>query len=253
MSPSTRESKMKKLLLPLLLCTPAHALEVSYGMGEYTFSNDKEKRQACVIAENKAIENSLFNYGQKQFETVQESFCVDTKDYAYCNFVKNVIFTSSGKVSSVIDRVKRSDKDTCYVEVKTEIEPFRQLNASVKSKRSYIVGDKFNADIKVGEPLYLYIFNLHKKGVDIIFPNQYNTDSLVDDRFELPKDTDIIASLDKKDSSSNETLLFLFTKRRQDIDYRDVNKNTFTELINSIPVQERKIVQHNFIIKRSER
>jgi hypothetical protein len=99
----------------------------------------------------------------------------------------------------------------------------------------------------------MYIFNLHKKGVDLIYPNQYNVDSLVDDRFEWPKDTSIIASLDKKDSSSNETLLFLFTKRRQDIDYRDVNKNTFTELINSIPVQERKIVQHNFIIKRSER
>lgn len=244
---------MKKFILPFLICTSAHALEVSYGMGEHTFNNEKEKRQACVLAENKAIDNSLFNYGKKQFETVQESFCIDTKENSYCNYVKDVIFTSSGKVSSVIDRIKRTDKDTCYVEVKTEIEPLRQLNVNVKSKRAYIVGDKFSTEIKVGEPLYMYIFNLHKKGVDIIFPNQYNEEALVDDRFELPKETNIIASLDKKDSSSNETLLFLFTKRRQDIDYRDVNKNTFMELINSIPVQERKIVQHNFIIKRSER
>jgi hypothetical protein len=243
---------MKKLLLCALVCTSSHALEVSYGMGEHTFSNDKEKRQACVIAENKAIENSIFNYGKRQFDSVQENFCVDTKEHTYCNYVKDIIFYSSGKVNSVVDTIKRSDKDTCYVEVKTEIEPHRQLNAYVKSKRSYLVGDKLTAEIKVGEPLYLYIFNLHKKGVDLIFPNEYNNEALVDDRFELPN-ANIIASLDKKDSLSNETLLFLFTKRRQDIDYRDVNKNNFKELVNSIPVQERKLVQHNFIIKRSER
>jgi len=114
-----------------------------------------------------------------------------------------------------------------------------------------MVGDKFSADIKVGEPLYMYIFNMHKKGVDMLYPNEYNNEALVDDRFELP--SNITASLDKKDNLSNETLLFLFTKRRQDIDYRDVSKNTFKELVNSIPVQERKIVQHNFIIKRSEK
>ncbi len=242
---------MKKLLIPLLFISSANAIEVSYGMGEHTFNNEKEKRQACVIAENKAIENSLFNYGEKQFESIQETFCVDTKDNAYCNYIKDIIFTSSGKVTSIIDRVKRSDKDTCYVEVKTEIEPYRQLNASVKSKRMYMVGDKFSADIKVGEPLYMYIFNMHKKGVDMLYPNEYNNEALVDDRFELP--SNITASLDKKDNLSNETLLFLFTKRRQDIDYRDVSKNTFKELVNSIPVQERKIVQHNFIIKRSEK
>jgi hypothetical protein len=245
---------MKKFFILWLVCTNSFALEVSYGMGEHSYSNDKDKRQACVLAENKAIDDALYKYASKQFETNQETFCVDTKEHAYCNYVKDITFASAGSVRTLVDRIQRTDKNTCYVEVKAEIEKARQLNANVKSKRLYIAGDPLEVEVKVGEPLYLYIFNLHKKGVDVLFPNPYNKDMLVDDRFTFPSgDVKIIASLDNKDKLSNETMLFLFTKRRQDIDYRDVNKDNLKELLKTIPVFEKKIVQHNFVIKRSEK
>jgi len=40
---------MKKLLIPLLFISSANAIEVSYGMGEHSFNNEKEKRTISRI------------------------------------------------------------------------------------------------------------------------------------------------------------------------------------------------------------
>ena len=245
---------IKQLLLTTLLCTSAHALEISYGAGESKFSNEKDKRRACVLAENKALDDALLKYAGKEFRVESEQFCVDTKEHTYCNYIREIDSSTAGTVSAVVDRIQRSDKDTCYVEVKAEIEKARQLSASVKSKRIYFTGDAIDVTVTTGEPLYLYVFNLHKKGLDILFPNEYNTNNLIDESFAFSsKDYKFTASLDKGDSLSNETLLFLFTKRRQDIDTRDVTKDNLKDVLKSIPNFEKKLVQHNFVIKRSER
>lgn len=245
---------MKKLLLLLACASSVNAMEVAYGTGESKFSSAKEKRQACVLAENKAIEDALLKYAGKEFQVNQETFCVDTKEHAYCNYIKEVDSATAGTVRSVIERVQRVEKDTCIVEVKAEIEKARQLNADVKSKRIYFLNDSIEFTVTTGEPLYLYIFNLHKKGVDVIFPNDYNKNALIDDRFVFPsKDFTVLATLDKNEKLSNETLLFLFTKRRQDIDTRDVSKDNLKDLLKSIPNFDKRLIEHNFIIKRSER
>lgn len=245
---------MKKLLLFLVFASTANAVEISYGTGESKFNSSKEKRQACVLAENKAMDDALLKYSGKEFQVNQETFCVDTKEHAYCSYIKEVDSTTAGSVRSIIERVQRVENDTCIVEVKAEIEKARQLNADVKSKRIYFTGDNIEFTVTTGEPLYLYIFNLHKKGVDIIFPNDYNKNSLIDDRFVFPsKDINVVATLDKGEKLSNETLLFLFTKRRQDIDVRDVNKDNLKVLLKSIPNFDKRLIEHNFIIKRSER
>jgi len=222
---------IKQLLLTTLLCTSAHALEISYGAGESKFSNEKDKRRACVLAENKALDDALLKYAGKEFRVEREQFCVDTKEHTYCNYIREIDSSTAGTVSAVVDRIQRYDKDTCYVEVKAEIEKARQLSASVKSKRIYFTGDAIDVSVTTGEPLYLYVFNLHKKGLDILFPNEYNTNNLIDESFVFSsKDYKFTASLDKGDSLSNETLLFLFTKRRQDIDTRDVTKDNLKDV-----------------------
>lgn len=243
-----------KFIALSLSASTAVAMDVSYGMGEHTMGGKFTKQQACVLAENKAIENALFNFSGKEFEANQETFCVDTKSHAYCNYVKEITMLTAGSITAVLDRVQRTDKDTCYVEVKAEVQKARQLAAQATSKRIYFPGDNIDVKINTGEPLYLYIFNLHRKGVDVLFPNQYNNNNLIDDRFVFPgKDISVVASLDKNETISNETLLFLFTKRRQDIDPRDVNKDNLRDLLKSIPNFEKRLIQHNFIIKRSDK
>jgi hypothetical protein len=154
----------------------------------------------------------------------------------------------------VLDRIQRTEKDVCLVEVKVEIERARQYEASVDTKRIYKPGEKIKVDVRVKEPLYLNIFNLHKKGVDLLFPNDYNKNTLIDDRFVFPgKDINVIASLDSSEDLSNETLLFLFTKRRQEFVSGDVTKETLKEILKSIPTFEKKLITHNFIIKRGEK
>jgi len=245
---------MKKLLLILLVCSSAHALEVSYGSGEHKFDNPKQKRNACVLAQNKALEDALIKFAGREFTVESEQSCVDTKQHSYCNYIREIDSSTAGSVRKINETITRSDNNICYVEVEVEIEKSRQLGASVKLNRIYYPGDNISVKVNVSEPLYLYVFSLHKKGVDILFPNDYNTNNLIDDRFDFPgKDTQIVATLEKGDSFSNESLLFLFTKRRQDFDLREISKDNLKEVLKSIPNFDKKLIQHNIMIKRSER
>ena len=254
MHASTTTFKMKKILLLLFLCSSVNAVEVSYGSGEHKFSAPKDKRNACVLAQNKALEDALIKYAGREFTVESEQSCVDTKQHAYCNYIREIDSSTAGTVRRINETVTRSDKDTCYVEVEVEIEKSRQLGASIKLNRIYYPGDPINVKVDVKEPLYLYVFSLHKKGVDVLFPNDYNTNNLIDDTFTFPgKDIQIVATLEKGDSISNESLLFLFTKRRQDFDLRDISKDNLKEVLKSIPNFDKKLIQHNIVIKRSER
>ncbi len=235
-----------KQLLPLLfiLSAPANAIEISYGMGEATADN---RLMACTLAENRALSDSLVNYAS-QFQFTNQSVCKDTQDNAYCEYIKEIDSSTAGTIRSVVDRIKRRDGNTCFVEVKVEIEKAIQLPASVDSKRIYFEGDSIEVDIDVGQPLYLYIFNFHDQGVDVLFPNRYNTETLIDDRFKFPdEDLRVIASSNGK-QRSDETLLFLFTKQRQDIGLK-TNKDSLKRLLESIPVNEKRLISQNIVIR----
>jgi hypothetical protein len=196
----------------------------------------------------------LLKYAGREFTVESEQSCVDTKQHSYCNYIREIDSSTAGSVRKINETITRSDKDTCYVEVEAEIEKAKQLNASVKLNRIYYPGDNISVNVNVGEPLYLYVFSLHKKGVDVLFPNEYNTTNLIDDTFTFPgKDIKITAALDKGDSISNESLLFLFTKRRQDFDLREVSKDNLKDVLKSIPNFDKKLIQHSIVIKRSER
>jgi hypothetical protein len=81
----------------------------------------------------------------------------------------------------------------------------------------------------------------------------YNEESLIDDRFIYPQEgVRVEAALPKGTDVSNETLLYLFTKRRQTFDPEFVTKESLEELLRALPVTEKKLIQQHIIVKRSK-
>jgi len=249
---------LRNILPVALLCAfipvSANAVQVAYGMGEADFKDDRGRLQACTIAENNALKYALEKFSDRQYTMQQETKCVDSPEHSYCSYIKEIDTTTSGSIKSIVDRIQHVKDNTCYVELKAEIHPLNFITAQVQSKRLYDVGDTIDVDIKVGQPVYLTIFNMHKAGVDILFPNQYNEASLIDDTFSYPQEgVTVEATLPKGINVSNETLLYVFTKRRQDFNPEFVNKESLEELLRSLPVSEKKLIQQHIIVKRSKK
>lgn len=242
-----------KILLFFILLFPlsANALTVAYGMGEHSFKTDKQRLLACTVAENKALKDALLKFSEKDYSVYKETRCIDSKEHSYCDYIKEMDAFANGSIRRIVERDQRVDVDTCFIKVKVEIEPAKVLNATVDVTRFYKPGESIDIKVEVGQPLYLYIFNLHQRGVDMLFPNQYTKDSLIDDRFVYPQlGVTVVASLADDKDISNETLLFLFTKRRQDFSPEFVTKQSLEGLLKSIPVLEKKLVQKHIVIKR---
>jgi hypothetical protein len=249
---------LRNILSAALLCAvipvSANAVQVAYGMGEADFKDQRGMLQACTIAENNALKFALEKFADRQYTMSQESKCVDSKEHSYCSYIKEIDATTSGSIKSIVDRIQHVKDNTCYVELKAEIHPLNFITAEVESGRIYNTGDSIDITVRVGQPVYLHIFNMHKLGVDILFPNVYNKESLIDDRFYYPHEGDTVeASLPKGENVSNETLLYVFTKRRQDFNPEFVNKESLEELLRSLPVSEKKLIQQHIIINRSKK
>lgn len=245
---------MRALLLLLLWSSSATAVQIGYGSGEQSFQSDRERISACTIAENKALKDAILKFADRQYTLTEESRCVDTKEHAYCDYVKDIDASASGSIKSVVDRIRQVKNNTCYVELQVEIVPVNFITAEVETTRIYYPGELIDVRVKVGQPVYLHIFNLHSNGVDILFPNRYNSNSLIDDRFVYPgQNATVEAVLHGDKTVSRETLLFLFTKRRQDFNPRFVTKESLEKILRSIPVTEKKLIQQQIVIKRSNR
>ncbi len=249
---------MRNILSAALLCAvipvSANAVQVAYGMGEADFKDQRGMLQACTIAENNALKFALEKFADRKYTMSQESKCVDSKEHSYCSYIKEIDATTSGSIKSIVDRIQHVKDNTCYVELKAEIHPLNFITAEVESGRIYNTGDSIDITVRVGQPVYLHIFNMHKLGVDILFPNVYNKESLIDDRFYYPHEgVTVEASLPKGENVSNETLLYVFTKRRQDFNPEFVNKESLEELLRSLPVSEKKLIQQHIIINRSKK
>jgi hypothetical protein len=249
---------LRNILSAALLCAvipvSANAVQVAYGMGEADFKDQRGMLQACTIAENNALKFALEKFADRQYTMSQESKCVDSKEHSYCSYIKEIDATTSGSIKSIVDRIQHVKDNTCYVELKAEIHPLNFITAEVESGRIYNTGDSIDITVRVGQPVYLHIFNMHKLGVDILFPNVYNKESLIDDRFYYPHEgVTVEASLPKGENVSNETLLYVFTKRRQDFNPEFVNKESLEELLRSLPVSEKKLIQQHIIINRSKK
>lgn len=225
----------------LLHAKDANSVEISYGMGEATTNT---RLQSCAVAENLAIKNALINFNEQQYTSTEQLVCVDD----YCDFIKEIDSSTSGTIRSIVDRHRKVKEKTCFIEVTVEIEPAVQLPVSVDSKRFYHEGDNIEIDVNTGKPLYLHIFNLYNNTVDILFPNRYNDESLIDDRFVFPSDGVEVTATTGGKKESKETLLFLFTKQRQLID-PEITMDDLETLLRSIPVTEKRLIRHTIVIR----
>ena len=214
-------------------------------MGE---SSNKNILQACSLAENKALSNALVNYSKNQFSSTNQTVCYDTKENAYCDFIKEIDASTAGTIHSIVDRQKKVSGNTCFVEVQVTVKEAIQLPVTVDSKRIYKEGEDLDIKINPSIPLYLHIFNIHENGVALIFPNDYNNETLIDDRFDFPGPDVRITATTGGLSESKESLLFVFTKRRQTIE-SGLSHTQFRELLESIPVNEKRLIQHNIVIR----
>ena len=129
---------MKNILPVALLCAfipiSANAVQVAYGMGEADFADQRGMLQACTIAENNALKYALEKFADRQYTMSQETKCVDSVEHSYCSYIKEIDATTSGSIKSIVDRIQHVKDNTCYVELKAEIQPLNFITAEVQSR-----------------------------------------------------------------------------------------------------------------------
>ena len=242
---------MRKIALTaMLLASPVSALENMWGMGEKSFDSIHNRIEACTVAENLAMKDALIKYSQRSFTVDNQTVCYDTQDQAYCDYISEVDSTTAGSVKHVIDRERHIENNTCFVKLQVAITPHEQLPVEVDIQKIYAPGQSISVAVDTKRPLYLYIFNVHPKGVDTLFPNQYTTNSLIDDKFEYPGEGVAVKASLPTGNESKETLLFLFTEQRQSFDVANMDRASLQELLGSIPSTEKRLIQKHILIKR---
>lgn len=242
---------MKKLALAtLILTSPVSAVETMYGMGEQAFDSIHNRIEACTIAENLAMKDALIKFSERSFSVDNQTVCYDTQDSAYCDYIKEVNSDTAGSIKHVIARDRQIKNNTCFIKLQVAIQPHIQLPVEVDVQKIYKPGDDISLNVSTKTPLYLYIFNVHQKEVDTLFPNQYTTNSLIDDKFVYPGAGVTVKATLPYGDESKETLLFLFTKQRQSFDVANMDKDSLQELLKSIPSTEKRLIQKHILIKR---
>jgi len=240
----------KTALIALLLASPAGAYETMWGMGEKSFDSIHNRIEACTIAENLAMKDALIKYSERNFTVENQTVCYDTHNAAYCDYIREVNSNTAGSVTHVIDRDRHIEDDTCFVKLQVAIEPHAQLPVEVDLQKVYYPGENISVNVDTKQPVYLYIFNVHSAGVDTLFPNQYTTNSLIDDKFVYPGTGVTVKATLPQGNQSKETLLFLFTKQRQSFDSAQMDEASLQELLKSVPSTEKRLIQKHILIKR---
>lgn len=243
-------SLKKTLSFSILIPTACFSSTIS-GTGLEPLNLNQNVGLACAAAESKAIKSALDAFSDKEFTVSKKNYCYDIKDYAYCNYYNEKDFTVTGTVKKVISKKESIGNGHCKVDLVLEVERSRYIDVDVSGKNIYFVGEPLKFNVYAKEELYLYVFSLHKKGVDVLFPYGLTDNNLVDEEFVFPGNgKQYINYLNKGVKQDEETILFLFTKHYVEFDRNTLNKNTLYEIINSIPNFSKRTFTYNILIKR---
>jgi len=244
-------TSLKKILsCSIFLPSLAYSATIT-GSGESKINLDQNIGLACSAAESIAIKNALDKFYGKEFSSTKKNYCYDTKNYAYCNFYTEQDFTVAGTVKNIFYRKEFIANGKCKVDIKAEVEPSRYIDVNVSGKNIYFTGEPLRFSVRANEELYLHVFNIHKKGINILFPYSYGDNNLIDSEFEFPGNgKQYVNYLHKGDKQDEEIILFLFTKHNVEFDKFTLNKNTLYEIINSIPNHSKRTFTFNILIKR---
>jgi hypothetical protein len=257
MYPRTGDLELKKLLLrSAVACSLSISLPVlaglETGIGETPINDKYNSTNACLLAEQKAIKHALDKHSGKQFTVEKKNFCYDTKEYSYCNYYKEHDYTTAGTIRKIVSRKEVIENSICKVIIVADLEEApRPLQVGVAGKNIYFENEPLNFRISVNEPVYFYMFNVHRKGVEFLFPSGYYENNKFDEDFEFPGlGLRYVTELDRNQRRDEEKIIFLFTKHRIDFDRFALDHHMLHEAINSIPIHSRKTITYNILIKR---
>lgn len=242
---------MKLIILPFLLFAACAQSKIVDGVGQAALEHHSNSIiNACEVAKSRAINNALIENLGSEFTAFKSNYCFDTKDKTYCNYYKDVTSNVSGTIKRVIDSKTNIYNNICFVNLKLEVEESRSLGAKVTGKNIYKVGEKLKYDIEVEEPMYLYVFNVYDKEVDLIFPLFYNDNNYIKKGYEFPGNgMKYIAYVNDLSKESEETMLFLFTKHEVFFNVSELTEEALNDIISELPVHSRKVFRFKILIK----
>jgi len=233
---------MKRLaLLWMLLCVNAYA-DVSFGTGE---SED------CNIAKALAVNDAIERYAVKEFEVKKQHICRERNaEGVECDYVKKTEVESAGTLKKVLSEKVKQKKDICVVEVKVLLEQSRPLAGDIDNASNFAYdGQKYPFDVITREPMYVYLFSVYDDKMHMMYPYDGIKSNLLHGKLTLPDGIWWQADIMSNATESKDTLMAVFTKVK--ITFRSsMTRDEIYRQISSVPINARRVVYHNFVIKR---
>ena len=249
--PTPMSTSLKKILSCSLFVPSTALASIISGTGEEFLDLNMNIGLSCAAAESKAIKDALNSFSQKEFVVSKKNYCYDVKNYAYCNYYVENDYTVAGTVKRVVSKKETIKNGICKVDLVLDVEKSRYIEVDVSGKNIYFTGEPLQFNVKAKEELYLYVFSIHRKGIDVLFPYSITDDNLVNEDYVFPGNgKQYVNYLDKGVKQEEETILFLFTKHHVEFDRYTLNKKTLYEIINSIPNFSKRTFTYNILIKR---
>jgi hypothetical protein len=231
----------KFAILWLLICANAYA-DVSFGTGE---SED------CNIAKALAVNDAIERYAEKEFEVKKQHICRERNaEGIECEYVKKTEVESAGTLKKVLSEKVKQKKDICVVEVKIELDPSRPLAGDILNASNFAYnGQRYPFDLITKEPLYVYLFSVYGDQMHMMYPYDGIKSNLIDGKLALPDGIWWQADIMSDAAESKDTLMAVFTKYK--ITFRSsMTRDEIYRQIASVPINARRVVYHNFVIKR---
>jgi len=231
----------KFAILWLLVCVNAYA-DVSFGTGE---SED------CNIAKALAVNDAIERYAEKEFEVKKQHICRERNaEGIECEYVKKTEVESAGTLKKVLSEKVKQKKDICVVEVKIELDPSRPLAGDILNASNFAYnGQRYPFDLITKEPLYVYLFSVYGDQMHMMYPYDGIKSNLIDGKLALPDGIWWQADIMSDAAESKDTLMAVFTKYK--ITFRSsMTRDEIYRQIASVPINARRVVYHNFVIKR---
>jgi hypothetical protein len=231
----------KFAILWLLVCVNAYA-DVSFGTGE---SED------CNIAKALAVNDAIERYAEKEFEVKKQHICRERNaEGIECEYVKKTEIESAGTLKKVLTEKVKQKKDICVVEVKVELDQSRPLAGDIENASNFAYnGQKYPFDVITREPMYVYLFSVYDDKMHMMYPYDGIKSNLLHGKLTLPNGIWWQADIMSNAPESKDTLMAVFTKVKITFG-SSMTRDEIYRQISSVPINARRVVYHNFVIKR---
>lgn len=203
---------------------------------------------SCAIAENYAMSDALMNAKGLNVSSIHRQSCKNNN----CNFEKESELYAAGQITEVLDKKLTQSGNGCTATVYVRVSSAEVVNVQVEGKIVYRVGEPYSYRVQANEPLFMYVFVVREKNVELIYPFDYNTSvNKVKGGFELMTQKRDYAKVFGLDNNvEKNTLVFIFSKYKVDLNLHRLNKEQVDEVIKSIPVYSRKVFYNEISIYR---